>query len=157
KPARGRFREFMQCDVDIVGVKEMSADAEVISVGISALRSVLAKHEPGFTVRLSNRKILNALCEKIGVGDDRAVALFRTLDKLDKAGREQVQALLKSEVSLDDKQIADVFAYLDCPVTPTDFAKLETFLQGTRSGEEGVAEMKAVVKHVAEQGYLSYL
>lgn len=168
KPARGRFREFMQCDVDIVGVAERTADAEVIVTGMSALKRILGAHDsaearaarggtPGFTVRLSNRKLLNGLCAVLGVGDDKAVGLFRTLDKLDKQGREQVAALLSSEVGLDPSAIEKTFAYLDCQVTPKDLSRLEAFFGSVEVGHAGIAEVKEVVALIDEHGMGEYL
>ncbi len=167
KPARGRFREFMQCDVDIVGVEAMAADAEVIATGMEALRAVLGSHDsheanaargkPGFTVRLSNRKLLNGLCAVIGAPDEKAVALFRTLDKLDKQGRDVITGLLRAEVGLDDRAIAKTFEYLDCPVTPQDLTKLEAYFAGVDVALKGIAELREVVGLIEERGLVHYL
>jgi histidyl-tRNA synthetase len=168
KPARGRFREFMQCDVDIVGVADMAADAEVIATGMEALHAVLGAHDsveaaqsrggqPGFTVRLSNRKLLNGLCSVIGVGDDKAALLFRTLDKLDKQGKDAVAALLRSEVGLDDGSVQKTFEYLECPVSPRDLGPLERYFEGVEIAQKGIAEIREVVKLLEEHRLSHYL
>ncbi|MCC6810731.1 MAG: histidine--tRNA ligase [Deltaproteobacteria bacterium] len=168
KPARGRFREFMQCDVDIVGVESMSADAEVIATGMEALHAILGAHDtleasqqrggkPGFTVRLSNRKLLNGLCLVLGVPDDRAVALFRTLDKLDKQGKEAVAALLTSEVGLDERQVAKTFEYLECPASPNDLGPLDRYFAGVEIAQQGLDEMRQVVQLLEEHRLSHYL
>src|SRR5690606_3855897 len=68
RPQRGRYREFYQCDVDIVGVADMSADAEVIGVVVTALKKL---GFPQFTVKLNNRKLLTAIGQYSGVPDSQ--------------------------------------------------------------------------------------
>jgi histidyl-tRNA synthetase len=150
KPARGRFREFMQCDVDIVGVAEMTADAEVISTGMSALEEVLKGHAPGYTLRLSNRKLLNGLCAKLGIDDKAAVHVFRSIDKLDKQPKDTVRTLLLQVLS--EAQADAVFAYLECPATPTDLSALERFFEGIEVAALGIAEVKEVVSLITAHG-----
>ena len=91
KPRKGRYREFWQCDCDIVGSASMLADAEIISL-ITTVLPALGLRE--FTVRLNNRKLLTGLAQYAGVPD-----IFRAIDKLDKIGRDGVmQELLTREV-----------------------------------------------------------
>jgi histidyl-tRNA synthetase len=86
RPAKGRFREFMQCDFDTVGTESPVADAEIAQVIHAALS---AAHVPPFTIHLNNRKVLDGLLDSLGVVDRRA-AVLRSLDKLAKAGRVKV-------------------------------------------------------------------
>ena len=96
KPRKGRYREFWQCDCDIVGSSSMLADAEIISL-IATVLPALGLRE--FTVRLNNRKLLTGLAQYAGVPDDDAPDIFRAIDKLDKIGRDGVmQELLTREV-----------------------------------------------------------
>ena len=96
KPRKGRYREFWQCDCDIVGSASMLADAEIISL-IATVLPALGLRE--FTVRLNNRKLLTGLAQYAGVPDDDAPDIFRAIDKLDKIGRDRVmQELLTREV-----------------------------------------------------------
>ena len=96
KPRKGRYREFWQCDCDIVGSASMLADAEIISL-IATVLPALGLRE--FTVRLNNRKLLTGLAQYAGVPDDDAPDIFRAIDKLDKIGRDGVmQELLTREV-----------------------------------------------------------
>jgi len=80
---RGRFREFWQCDADIVGSSEPSSDAEVIAVLAEALTAV---NLPAFVVHINHRGILEAIGRIAGADAEHASALFRTIDKLDKIG-----------------------------------------------------------------------
>jgi histidyl-tRNA synthetase len=84
KPARGRFREFMQCDVDIVGEPSRHADAEIMMVGLSVLRALGV---PGYVMRVNDRRILDGVLDVVGVepGLPRVLAL-RAIDKLPKVG-----------------------------------------------------------------------
>jgi histidyl-tRNA synthetase len=91
RPAKGRFREFLQCDFDIVGTESPVADAETAQVIYSALS---AAGVPAFTITLNDRKILDGLLDSLGVADKTGPVL-RALDKLAKAGRDKVLAELQ--------------------------------------------------------------
>lgn len=168
KPARGRFREFVQCDVDTVGVEGQAADAEVIAAGIDALRHVLTTHDtpaaratrngqPAFTLRMSNRKLLNGMCAVAGISDDKSVGVFRTLDKLDKQGEPAVRELLVKDCALDAAAIDRVFAYLSNPATAQNLAPLEKYFEGVEVGLAGVREVQTVVSLVTAHGFAEYL
>lgn len=90
RPAKGRFREFTQCDFDTVGSESVVADAEAVQVVHDALT---AAGVPPFTVSLNDRRVLDGLLDVLGIGDRKA-AVLRALDKLAKAGREAVAAEL---------------------------------------------------------------
>lgn len=88
RPQRGRYREFFQCDADIVGISGMVADAEIISLITTALRRL------GFTqfvVKINNRKLLTGMGKYSGVTDEQLPDLYRSVDKFDKIGAEGVQ------------------------------------------------------------------
>ncbi|GIW89084.1 MAG: histidine--tRNA ligase [Isosphaeraceae bacterium] len=90
RPAKGRFREFTQCDFDTVGSESVVADAETVQVVHDALAAIDA---PAFTIHLNDRRILDGLLETLGISDRKA-AVLRALDKLSKAGREAVASEL---------------------------------------------------------------
>ncbi len=92
KPAHGRFREFVQCDADIVGSASPLADAECIAAVVLAFRALDIQR---FKVRLGHRGVLNALFESFQIVDPSTqVDTLRALDKLDKIGDEAVIAIL---------------------------------------------------------------
>lgn len=101
KPAveQGRFREFWQCDVDIVGSKSMMADAEIIGLVYTALRRLKLSD---FTIRLNDRKLLDAMVGSLGVKDrDEALEIYRVIDKFDKLGEIGVhQQLLERDLDV---------------------------------------------------------
>ena len=83
RPQRGRFRQFVQCDIDVIGEESNLAEVELISATTQAL------HNLGFndvTVRISDRRLLNALAERCGFEEDQKQSVFIALDKLDKIG-----------------------------------------------------------------------
>jgi histidyl-tRNA synthetase len=88
RPQKGRYREFYQCDADIVGVDDMSADAEVIGLVVTALRRLGFEQ---FTVKINHRQLLTAIGKYSGVPDEQLPDLYRSVDKFDKIGAEGVQ------------------------------------------------------------------
>lgn len=92
RPQRGRYREFYQCDVDIVGYAGMLADAEIINVVYEALRRLGFRR---FRIIVNNRKILAGLGQYVGAPADQAPGLYRAIDKLAKIGLGGVQEELR--------------------------------------------------------------
>ncbi len=113
RPAKGRFREFMQCDFDTVGTESPLADAEIAQV-IHAALSLAGV--PAFTITLNDRKILDGLLDTLGVAD-RTGPVLRALDKLAKIGREKVrEELVKGGdvgAGLSDDQAARVLDFAE--------------------------------------------
>jgi histidyl-tRNA synthetase len=93
RPQAGRYREFEQADVDIIGSPNPAADAEVTLVALEFLRRIFGKD---YVIKINNRKVLKGLTEKAGVSDTLAFECFRAIDKLDKIGRDGVLNELKS-------------------------------------------------------------
>lgn len=88
RPQKGRYRQFYQCDIDMLGEESVLAEAELIEATATALT---AAGLAGTTVRVSDRRFLSALAEGAGVPAERRDALFITLDKLDKVGWDGVR------------------------------------------------------------------
>ncbi len=88
RPQRGRYRELYQCDVDIVGIAGMSADAEILGVVVTALKRLGFSQ---FSVKINNRKLLTGMGQYSGVPDAQLGDLYRSVDKFDKIGAEGVQ------------------------------------------------------------------
>jgi len=94
KPQKGRFREFWQCDADIVGSPEPWADAEVIGVTYFALENLGFKD---FTVRVNNRKLLNGIALYGGIQEQQIGDFFRIVDKVEKIGWDNVTCELREK------------------------------------------------------------
>ena len=101
RPQRGRYRQFYQCDIDMIGEPSVLAEAEQIEATTEALAAVGLT---GTTVRVSDRRFLAALASECGVPADRQDAFFITVDKLDKIGWDGVQAEL-AELGFDRAQV----------------------------------------------------
>jgi histidyl-tRNA synthetase len=121
KPGPGRFREFMQFDIDIVGTQNLLADTEIIAAMVTTLNRLRVKN---FKVRYSNRKILNGLIKWAGIESERGPEVMRVIDKLEKQGKEAVLLELgpgRIDVSgdkiaglnLSDEQIRKVAIFLE--------------------------------------------
>lgn len=91
RPQKGRYREFYQCDADIVGVRGPAADAEVMQVVYTALRRL---GFADFTIKMNNRKLLTGLGIYAGIADEQLPNLYRIIDKTDKIGLDGVAGLL---------------------------------------------------------------
>ncbi|MFW9847041.1 MAG: ATP phosphoribosyltransferase regulatory subunit, partial [Candidatus Thorarchaeota archaeon] len=92
RPQPGRYREFSQADVDVLGASSPAADAEVILVALEYLRRILGEN---YLIRINNRKILKGMVEKAGVSEELSYECFRAIDKLDKIGQDGVEKELR--------------------------------------------------------------
>ena len=91
QPQKGRYRQFTQCDIDVLGLGAPLAEVELIRATVDALAAVTLR---SFTVRLNDRRVLTALVRAAGFSDDQAGPILITLDKIDKIGAAGVQAEL---------------------------------------------------------------
>jgi len=91
KPQKGRFREFIQCDVDIVGSDSINADAEVITALYQAYKALDLEN---VEVKFNNRELVDKVLVKLGVSKNDSAKFMRILDKLDKAGEKKVSEML---------------------------------------------------------------
>lgn len=138
RPGKGRFREFYQCDVDIIGAASVLADVEVL-LAMSAVLDALAFGR--FVIRLNSRKVLKGLMEVYGVPEDRQTATVVALDKLDKIG---VEALKDELVAAG--LTAETAAKLHGDIAGADFAgALRTALAASETGRAGLDEVDAIV------------
>jgi histidyl-tRNA synthetase len=149
KPQRGRFREFWQCDADIVGTASALADAQTVSVLTDAL------HEIGLgraVVVINHRKLLEALAGMAGVPSDQAPMVYRSIDKLDKIGRDGVLA------DLTRNDVAESAAHQVLDIVTTQGSSEELLaLAGERlaafpSGVHAVDELRSLVDHIEQLG-----
>lgn len=144
-PGRGRFREFLQCDVDVVGSTSLTADAECLAVGAATLTALGVE---GFVMRINNRKLLTALLARYDIAEgEPALAVLRIVDKLPKIGEQKTRGLLQSETGLDQVAVDGIFEFLSL-----DPAALTTWFAGDAVGLEGAAELAEVLRLAALMG-----
>ena len=149
---RGRFREFYQADIDIIGDGKLSIlnEAEIPAV-IYRTFSTLGLQR--FQIRVNNRKILNGFYALLGL-TEQSGAIMRTVDKLDKIGPDKVRALLTApEIGLTEQQADEILRFI--AITGTNEAVLAALAeyQGRNATfDEGLSELSTVVKYLASFG-----
>ncbi len=146
KPQKGRFREFYQCDVDVVGSDSMLADAEIIAVIYEALKKLNFEK---FTIRINSRKILSGITEISGLGSEQEAHVARAIDKMDKIGREGVEKEL-SEKGINDNGINKILGFLEISGSNTKkIQQSSKLLQESEKGLAGVEEMKQLLSYLS--------
>ena len=121
RPQEGRFREFLQADIDVVGrdVLPFHHDVEVARVMLDALGKL--DFLPGFRLQVNNRKLIQGFYRGLGVDDDGVDEVMRLVDKLDKLSPEQVAKSLVAEAGLTDEQAAQCLALAAIRATDDSF------------------------------------
>lgn len=127
RPQRGRFRQFVQCDIDVIGEQSNIAEIELITATADALSKL------GFnnlTIRLSDRRLLTALADKCGFSDEQKPAVFIALDKLDKIGVTGVMDEVEQIAQGKSEEFIDSINRITSSSNPfkTCVAELEGFL-----------------------------
>ncbi|MDV3254258.1 MAG: histidine--tRNA ligase [Lysobacter sp.] len=152
---RGRFREFYQCDIDVVGKDSLSTrfDAEIPAV-IHAVFSELAIGR--FTIQLNNRKLMRGFFEAQGVVDpDLQARVLREVDKLDKRGADYVRETLTGDgFGLSPESVAAILAFVGIRSTShaDALARLDALDPSNGALQEGVAELREVLELVRALG-----
>jgi histidyl-tRNA synthetase len=143
RPQKGRYREFTQCDADVVGSVVLFNEVELANIYHEALTKL---GMTAYELRINSRNILAALAELCG-GTDKLIDITIAIDKLDKIGLEKVKAEL-AERGLQDEQIQTIETYL--LITGSNEEKLRqitTLLKGSEVGEKGIEELEYVFEH----------
>ena len=151
---RGRFREFYQCDIDVVGKDNLSIrhDAEIPAV-ISGVFEALAIGD--FTIHLNHRKLLRGYFEGLDIEGDRQMAVLRELDKLDKRGQDAVRATLGGEgFDLPSEAIDKLMAFARVRSNGHQDAldKLAALGEGSALFEEGRDGLREVLQQLRTLG-----
>lgn len=145
RPQKGRYREFYQCDVDIVGVASMAADAEIISLLVTALGRL---GFADFTVHINNRKILTGIGLYAGVPDAQLGDLYRSIDKLDKIGLEGVQRELATSGIADDAigRMIDLLQWREEGLSA--LGRVRDPLRGIEIAQQGITELEQLADYL---------
>ncbi len=139
EPQSGRFREFVQADIDIVGAARIEADLECVSTAVDALRALGLGD---FEVRINDRKILDGMVEGLGMGAEGKAKVFRSLDRLDKVGEEGVARELAAMGLPEDKAAAVLEFTHFRGQEAIDYVARE--LASSKAAMEGVEELKRI-------------
>ena len=158
RPQRGRFREFYQCDIDIIGKGDLSArhDAECPAV----IHSIFSELDIGrFTIQLNNRKLMRGYFEDLGIADpDQQAAVLREVDKLDKRGAEAVGAtLLGADFGLSRAVVDQLLGFVAFRSSSHAgaMAQLDRIAEGSAGSESlatGVAELRELLTVLRDLG-----
>ena len=141
RPQKGRYREFYQCDADVVGSDSLLNEVELLQLIDEVFRRLRVR----ICIKLNNRKVLAGIAELIGA-PDKMVDITVAIDKIDKIGLEKVSEEL-SERGLSDDSIAALTPILQITGTPGErLARLSTLLESSETGSKGVEELRTVIE-----------
>ena len=148
---RGRFREFYQADIDVIGdgKLDITNEAEIPSIIYQTFTRLGLKR---FQIRVNNRKILNGFYAMLGL-TEQSGAIMRTVDKLDKIGPDKVRELLLSDCGLREDQAAEILKFIAITGSNAEvLAALEGYMGRHELFDAGLSELKTVVKYLADFG-----
>ena len=149
---RGRFREFYQADIDIIGdgKLDISNEAEIPAIIYKTFSTLGLKR---FQIRVNNRKILNGFYAMLGL-TEKSGDIMRTVDKLDKIGAEKVKVILMSEeIGLDETAADEILKFIAITGTNEEVLNaLEGYQGRNEMFDTGLAELNTVVKYLAAFG-----
>ena len=147
RPQKGRYREFYQCDVDVIGSKSLLSEVELVDI----VARVFSKLGISVTLKMNNRKILFGIAESIGHAD-KMIDITVAIDKLDKIGLDNVKAELR-ERGIDDEAIAKLQPILELSGTNAEkLEKLESVIGASETGKLGIEEMRTIFDGVDKLG-----
>ncbi|MDE7387836.1 MAG: ATP phosphoribosyltransferase regulatory subunit, partial [Muribaculaceae bacterium] len=140
RPQKGRYREFYQCDADVVGSDSLINEVELLQL----IDEVFARLGVNITIKLNNRKILAGIAEVIGA-PDKLIDITVAIDKIDKIGLDAVNAEL-AERGLSAEAIAALTPMLSISGTPAErLTQLQSILSGSETGSKGVEELQFIL------------
>lgn len=147
RPQKGRYREFYQCDADVVGSDSLINEIELIQL----IDEVFARLRIATIIKLNNRKVLSGIAELVGA-PEKLIDITVAIDKIDKIGIEKVSEELL-ERGLSQEAISAIRPILEISgSTEERLAKLEEVLSGSETGLLGVKELREVVTGIESLG-----
>ena len=147
RPQKGRYREFYQCDADIVGSDSLLNEVELMQI----VDTVFTRFGIRVQIKINNRKILSGIAEVIGAAD-KIVEITVAIDKLDKIGIDNVNAELRED-GLSEEQISKLQPIIS--LSGTNEEKLKTIAQvlaSSETGVKGVEETRYILNHLDAVG-----
>ncbi len=147
RPQKGRYREFYQCDVDMIGSKSLLNEVELIEI----VERVFAALKISVTLKINNRKVLYGIAETIGHAD-KMMDITIAIDKLDKIGLDNVKKEL-SERGIEDEAIAKLQPILELSGSNQEkINQLRDAITGSETGLLGVDELQTIVDYTTKLG-----
>ena len=148
---RGRFREFYQADIDIIGDGKLDIlnEAEIPAIIYKVFRGFGLSR---FQIRVNNRKILSGFYAMLGLSE-KSGDIMRTVDKLDKIGAEKVRVILLEDCGLTDAQAGEILKFIAITGTNAEvLAALEGYAGKNEMFDQGLSELKAVTANLTAFG-----
>lgn len=143
RPQKGRYREFFQCDADVVGSESLRYDVEMINLMDEVMTDLGLKD---FTIKVNNRKLLAGLVEIMGISD-RLTEYTVVIDKLDKIGEEGVTNELKNR-NIPNEVIDKTKELFSLKGNNNPFELLDKWFVNSEIGQKGIEEIKYVFNHI---------
>ena len=151
RPQKGRFREFFQCDADVVGSKSLWQEVELVQLYDTVFTTLGIE---GVTIKINNRKILSGIAEVIGASD-KLIDFTVALDKLDKIGEDGVKKEM-IEKGIEEDAIRKVQPLFNFTGSISEkIEKLSDLLSASNEGMKGVEELRFICDNVAKLGLSS--
>ena len=148
RPQKGRFREFFQCDADVVGSKSLWQEVEFIQLYDTVFSALKLE---GVTIKINNRKILSGIAEVIGASD-KLIDFTVALDKLDKIGEEKVKAEMHSK-GISEEGISKLQPLFNLSGTfESQIESLKGILDTSEDGKKGIEELEFINNAISELG-----
>lgn len=147
-PQAGRYREFLQADIDIVGSSSMEADAEIVSVIYQVLRNLGLTR---FLIKINNRKILNALPKYAGFPEKKLMELLRLIDKKDKIGGGAVKKEVIKVFKKKAREKIEEFLKISGDAQ-TKLLRARELFKGSTEAEEGLKELADIARGLKAVG-----
>lgn len=150
---RGRYREFVQCDFDVIGTRSIASDIETVLIIHDLFRAIGFDR---FTIRLNNRQVLTGLLQQLDLAE-QSVPILRALDKLAKIGPEKVAQEMAQTAKATESQAREVLRLASIAKEHDGnngaiLAELAKLVEGNETGEAGVAQLKETLETVAAAG-----
>ena len=147
RPQKGRYREFYQCDVDVIGSKSLINELELVQI----VDEVFAKFGINVCIKINNRKVLQGLAEVIG-HPDKLIDITVAIDKIDKIGLDAVKEELLAR-GIDEKGIATIEPVLVLSGTTEEkLAAMKEILASSEAGLKGAAELEELFGYISVAG-----
>jgi len=145
RPARGRFREFYQCDVDAIGSGSMIVEAELISAVSEILQQLGFKD---FVININHRQILRGMLQAVDIEEAKQTDALIALDKLDKIGQDGVlKEFVQREIDENaGVKLLDLFAGLETEGNTDTLARLTEFMGAQDAGGEGLKSLSKILE-----------
>ena len=150
-PQKGRYREFIQCDFDLVGVDNAEADFEILSLMYASFNALKIDN---LKFHVANRALFNEFLETIEV-QDKSIEILRTVDKLRKIGEEEVRRLLL-EITADENKSNKIVSFITCGDNKDFISTVDAIVSLIGGETENSLRMRKIYSYLKETGIEKY-